>query len=103
VAELRRWCEDDTAQTAQGYADGWRCEDVTGHPPIPDVRDILRSRLQTRDRLCWWSRDGLAWAAVVDLHRVRRHDDATALAELLLWCDQSPRTVMWELTTREAP
>lgn len=76
---------------------------VTGHPPIPNVLPELRRRVLGRtyrdyEPTTFYPRDA-AWGAVLDLHKAGRHDDAGALAKLLLWCGQRGHEQAWE--TRE--
>jgi hypothetical protein len=90
-----------------GTADlgNWTTEEVAGYPPIPDVLPVLRRRVMGKtyresEPTIFWPQD-ISWSAVLDLHKVGRHDDATALARVLLWCDQhSARHSAWEI--REA-
>ncbi|HEY2763349.1 MAG TPA: hypothetical protein VGJ13_04965 [Pseudonocardiaceae bacterium] len=97
--------------SAADYAAGWsetRCPDA---PPISErMERALWSRLAGDDRsgrdlgTTWHHRDGNAWASVVDLHQAGEHDEATALARLLRWCDEqftAHTSGVWEITKGE--
>lgn len=74
---------------------------TNNHPPIPDVLFTLRQRVlgktyRESEPTVFYPRD-VAWSAVLDLHRAQRHDDATALAVLLLWCHNNGQDCAWEI------
>lgn len=88
------------------HAEGWSTVPCPDAPPVTAAMDAaLRPRLTDRSSkpgstVTWHHCDGNAWAAVTDLHRRDQHDDATALARLLRWCDSRfTRRVegMWEI------
>lgn len=79
----------------------WTREVVAGYPPIPPVVDAMRRRVTDKlhaagDPIYFWPR-GDAWAAVLDLHKAGSHDDASALAKVLVWIDKQGHGFMWEL------
>jgi hypothetical protein len=101
---LLKHTQPQGAQTAEAYAKGWVSEATPDHPPIPDVLDVLRRRVMGHtphmdERVIWYPHDA-CWTAVVDLHQVARHDDATALALLLAWCDSHGHGYAWEITIK---
>src|ERR1043165_1706702 len=78
----------------------WTREVVTDHPPIPPVLREIKGRVTDKlhansDPLYFWPH-GDVWAAVMDLHRDGRHDDASALAKVLVWIDAQGHDFMWE-------
>lgn len=90
----------------EDYAAGWSVTPVADAPVVtPAMESALRPRLTDRASVSgctvtWHHADGNAWAAVTDLHRAGRHDDATDLARLLHWCDSrftGRAHGMWEI------
>lgn len=86
--------------------DNWIAEPVTGYPPIPAVLPVLRIRVLGKtwrelEPTIFWPRD-VAWSAVLDLHKIGEHSDATALATLLRWCDQWGHGFAWEIREQAA-
>lgn len=72
----------------------WTEVPVVDAPSIGAVAvDALRDRVCDRrhepgDPVRWYAGDSGAWAAVTDLHRRGRHDDARELAEFLFWSER---------------
>lgn len=87
----------------------WVFTPVSGHPPITGAMEAalrvqcVEAHRRGRARSVTWHHcDGNAWAAVTDLHRAGRHEDAVALAVLLRWCDQRytrRAEGIWEIRT----
>lgn len=78
----------------EDYAAGWSKSVVVDAPEVTEAMEsALRRQVvphvvdSHRLPTSWRHVDWNAWAAVTDLHRAGRHDDALSLARLLHWCD----------------
>jgi hypothetical protein len=88
--------------------DGWVSSVAVGAPPVTEAAEralrpvVMGKSLKQADdaeTTKWWHCEG--WAAVIDLHRAGRHDDALDVARLLHWCDQQANGRVkgyWEIT-----
>jgi hypothetical protein len=93
---------------AAAYAAGWRSTVQDGHPPMPDLDTELRAVLHDPSRADqrpaehprWHAGDTLPWDAVHHLMRAGRYGEATALAEVIRWCEARATRrddVIWEV------
>lgn len=105
MGDLMLICHDRAGRDEPGKPAPVVSTVAEGHPPIPDVLAELRIALcndVSDGCVMWWHRHGQVWGAVLELHRQARHERATDLAKVLLWCDLqgSPQTadaLVWEI------